>query len=132
AAGAASNLLQTKDIQNSSTNTTRFVIARSRQGTHDFDFSRKKTSLVVVPKHNRPGLLAAVLSALAQRSLNLTRIESRPSRERPWTYVFYLDIENNPAIADALPEMTSIGDELVVLGTYDELPPPPFDRGALA
>jgi prephenate dehydratase len=113
---------KTVDIQNSSTNTTRFVIARARTGARGFDFSRSKTSLVVIPKDNRPGLLAAVLSALGRRGLNLTRIESRPSRERPWTYVFYLDVENSAAIIEALPEMSRIGDEVVVLGTYDELP----------
>lgn len=110
------------DIQNSETNTTRFVVVRSKQSAGPPDFRHHKTSIVVVPNLDRPGLLAELLSALARRDINITRIESRPSRERPWAYVFFLDLNNNDRVPDALDEMRAHGDEVIILGTYDELP----------
>jgi chorismate mutase/prephenate dehydratase len=110
------------DIQNNRQNVTRFMIAMHRASNYTPDFSRARTSLVVTPKRDRPGLLSELLLALAKRSLNLTRIESRPARDKPWTYSFFLDIENNEQVSSALPELRAVGDEVTILGTYDLLP----------
>jgi prephenate dehydratase len=117
------------NVQNSAFNTTRFVVVRARSAASEPDFTRQKTSLVILPKHDRPGLLADLLSAFARRAINVTRIESRPSRERPWNYVFFVDIENNGAVADATREVGAEVQQLTILGTYDSLvvedsPPP--------
>ena len=109
------------DVQNSAFNTTRFVVVRARGAAAEPDFSRQKSSLVILPKHDRPGLLADLLSAFARRAINITRIESRPSRERPWNYVFFVDIENNDAVAEATREVAGEVQELVILGTYDSI-----------
>lgn len=109
------------NVQNSAFNTTRFVIVRARGAAPEPDFSRQKTSLVIVPRHDRPGLLADLLSAFARRAINVTRIESRPSLERPWNYVFFVDIQNNAAVADATREVAAEVQELIILGTYDSL-----------
>ncbi len=81
---------------------------------------RDKTSVAFTVDH-RPGTLIAALRALADRRLNLTKIESRPYLGRPWEYVFFVDFEGHreePASADALREMGANAKSLKVLGSY--------------
>jgi chorismate mutase/prephenate dehydratase len=53
-----------------------------------------KTTLVFSVKHT-PGALFDALKRLAASKINLTRIESRPTRQKPWEYNFYVDIEGH-------------------------------------
>jgi len=55
---------------------------------------KNKTSLVFATK-NTPGTLYSVLGTFASRNLNLTKLESRPSRSKPWEYYFYADFEGH-------------------------------------
>ena len=78
-----------EDIQDRSSNATRFLVVapateRSKAGS--------KTSFIVYPSEDRPGLLLEMLEPFAERDINLTRVESRPSGERLGDYVFHLDI----------------------------------------
>lgn len=78
-----------RDIQTRQDNTTRFfVIARERPEA----LASEKASLVFATA-NRPGALHACLGAFA--GLNLTKLESRPTRDTPWEYHFYLDFEGD-------------------------------------
>ncbi|MFC4358102.1 prephenate dehydratase [Halobium salinum] len=79
-----------EDIQDRDSNATRFLVVapvaeRSEAGG--------KTSLVVYPNANYPGLLLELLQAFADRDINLSRIESRPSGERLGDYLFHIDFE---------------------------------------
>jgi len=79
-----------------------------------------KTSLVYATK-NVPGALVRSLQPFAVTGIQLTKIESRPSRNSPWDYVFYLDFEGDPAsqhVADALEVMRASCAWVRVLGTY--------------
>jgi prephenate dehydratase len=79
-----------------------------------------KTMLVMATAH-RPGSLYRAMGALAQRSINLLKLESRPSRNRPWEYVFYLDFEGHredPAVREALAELAEHTVFCKVLGSF--------------
>ena len=80
-----------RQIEDDPHNFTRFFIL----GKEDrIATGRDKTSLIFSAKHE-PGALFQVLEAFAIRGINLTKIESRPQRGRPWEYVFYLDFEGH-------------------------------------
>ena len=79
-----------------------------------------KTSLVFTTR-NIPGALFRVLSAFALRDLNLTKIESRPLRGKPWEYLFYVDFEGreeDPVARKALGHLAELADFMRVLGSY--------------
>lgn len=79
-----------EDIQNRTSNATRFLVVAS---VAERSMAGGKTSLVVYPNANYPGLLLEVLEAIADRNINLSRVESRPSGERLGDYLFHLDFE---------------------------------------
>ena len=82
-----------RDCQNSGTNETRFVrISR----TPNAPPAPCRASLLLDPTEDRAGLLHALLGPFAARGLNLTRIESRPSRRGMGRYVFYVDGDCGP------------------------------------
>jgi prephenate dehydratase len=109
------------DVQNDEQNTTRFVVVRGGADVHE-DFGRTKTSLLIEPDADRPGLLFEILSVFKRHGINLCRIESRPARTRPWAYVFYLDITNNEHTGTAVAELRRGKWNVVLLGTFDGLP----------
>jgi chorismate mutase / prephenate dehydratase len=81
-----------RNIQDARTNATRFIVlGRAWAGRT----GRDKTSVVFSVK-DRPGVLRDALAAFAEEGINLTRIESRPSRKRAWTYVFFADLQGHP------------------------------------
>jgi hypothetical protein len=85
-----------------------------------------KTSIVFATRHV-PGALHAVLQELARRDINLTKIESRPRRNRPWHYLFYVDFEGHedePPVRDALLGILKRASFLKVLGSYPAAPYP--------
>ena len=83
-----------------------------------------KTSLVFWGSGaDRPGWLVRCLGVFAERDINLTKIESRPRRERLGSYMFFADLSGHlrdPAVAEALAEVRSLCAELRVLGSYRE------------
>jgi len=81
---------------------------------------RYKTSVVFTTR-NIPGALFRSLSAFALRDLNLTKIESRPLRGKPWEYLFYLDFighTEDTVTKNALHHLAEIADMWRVLGCY--------------
>ena len=77
-----------EDIQDRTSNATRFFVLAPPEARSD---AGGKSSLVVYPDANYPGLLLELLEPFADRDINLTRVESRPSGERLGDYVFHVD-----------------------------------------
>ncbi|HKQ69949.1 MAG TPA: prephenate dehydratase domain-containing protein [Polyangiaceae bacterium] len=111
----------TPDVQNDARNTTRFVVVRGGGGARTHDFRRAKTSILIEPDADRPGLLFEIVGVFEKYGINLSRIESRPARTGPWAYVFYMDIANNEKTGDAVSELEAGPWRAIVLGTYDVL-----------
>ena len=79
------------NIEDRPDNTTRFIII-GRQDTPPS--GQDKTSILVRMK-NRPGALYHVLKPFQEHGVDLTRVESRPSRSGNWSYVFFIDFEGH-------------------------------------
>ena len=93
-----------------------FVLGKSEPPRQD----PSKTSIIFTTRHV-PGALYAVLSELAQRDINLTKIESRPRRNRPWHYRFFVDFEgheDDPEVKQAMLGILKMSSFLQVLGSY--------------
>lgn len=106
-----------RNIEDSPDNTTRFIII-GRQDTPPS--GQDKTSLLVSGK-NRPGLLYRILAPFEAHGINLTRLESRPSRAQKWSYVFFIDFEghrDDPEVGKVLEALQSAELEVRFLGSY--------------
>ncbi|PKL56081.1 MAG: prephenate dehydratase [Methanomicrobiales archaeon HGW-Methanomicrobiales-6] len=97
--------LALRDLQNSRENTTRFVeISALPRGIA----GATKCSLLVDPETDRVGLLADILGVFARRGINLTRIESRPSRRGIGRYIFFIDLEVSGGWREAKEELKTM------------------------
>lgn len=110
-------------IEDDHRNVTRFVVLahRDREPTGD------DKSTILFSTANRPGALLRVLQHFADADINLTRIESRPARERLGSYLFLIDCDghrNDPALADALQRMEPDLEQLRIIGSYPKAPRP--------
>jgi chorismate mutase / prephenate dehydratase len=109
-----------RNIQDARTNATRFIVlGRSWAGPTGKD----KTSVVFSVK-DRPGVLRDALTAFADEGINLTRIESRPSRRRAWTYVFFADLQGHPEeerVKRALAALEEHCPYVSLIGAYPEV-----------
>lgn len=105
------------NIEDDPDNTTRFlVIGRLQTQPSNND----KTSLLLSGE-NRPGALYDLLGTLARHGVNMTRIESRPSRQAAWEYVFFLDIEGHAEdenVKTTLQELENEAALFKLLGSY--------------
>jgi len=105
------------EIEDNRNNFTRFFILSKQDCPPS---GNDKTSIVFSVKH-QPGALFEFLKELAQRNINLTKIESRPTRLKPWEYNFYLDFEchrEDRLAREALENLERNSLFLKVLGSY--------------
>jgi chorismate mutase/prephenate dehydratase len=104
-------------IEDRPDNSTRFLII----GREAVPRSGDDRTSVVVSVHNRPGALHDLLEPFRRYNVDMTRLESRPSRNSKWSYVFFIDlvghIEDQP-VADVLEELSTSVAELKILGSY--------------
>ncbi len=104
-------------IEDNPNNFTRFFVLSQRDSPAS---GNDKTSIVFSVKH-QPGALYEFLKELAVRNINLTKLESRPTRQKPWDYNFYLDFEGHredKASREALDYLEKASLFVKILGSY--------------
>jgi prephenate dehydratase len=109
-----------KNIEDDRQNYTRFFLLQRKAATGTSNGRLWKTSLVFATP-NRPGSLFKAMACFALRDLNLTKIESRPLRGKPWEYLFYVDLmghADDPALSHALEHLGEMTSLLRVFGSY--------------
>ncbi len=106
-----------ENIEDNPENYTRFWIIANNK--HTFE-NPEKTSVLVSVK-DKPGALLELLLPFQVYNINLSKIESRPSKRRPWDYLFFIDLEGgveNPGVKKALEKVKEQSVFLKVLGSY--------------
>ena len=117
AAAAYGLEIAARDIEDNPDNTTRFLVIGKQQAPPS---GVDKTS-VLFATPSKPGSLVRLLRCFADNEVNMIRIESRPSRQAMWEYVFFVDVEGHsqdPAVAAALEELRRRSSMVKTLGSY--------------
>ncbi len=111
-----------REIEDTRWNSTRFFLL----GKHDAPpTGSDKTSIVTLLKHE-PGTLYQVIKEFAERRINLSKVETRPTRKTPWEYHFYIDFEGHrldSKIMEALEKVEQACLFMKVLGSYPRAKP---------
>ena len=106
-----------KAIEDEKTNFTRFLLLGRKAAA----FKGKAKTSIVFSLKNGPGVLFKALSVFALRDIDLTKIESRPSRKKAWQYYFYADFSGHISeerVNHALDHLAEITHFIKVLGSY--------------
>jgi chorismate mutase/prephenate dehydratase len=106
-----------KEIEDIPTNYTRFFVISKNDSPST---GKDKTSIIFAAAHT-PGSLYHALGEFAKRNINLTKIESRPTKQKAWEYNFYLDFEGHRTEENctaALKALEKSGAFLKILGSY--------------
>lgn len=114
-------------IQGDPDNRTRFLVVAApgadlppaRAGVAEASGAARTT--LVMGIRNEPGALLRALTVFADHDLNLSKLESRPARDRPWDYVFWVDLDADaagPSARAALDALAGVTTTLRVLGSY--------------
>jgi chorismate mutase / prephenate dehydratase len=107
----------TTNIEDKPDNTTRFLVI----GLLETEPSGEDKTSLMLSGRNMPGALYRLLTPLAKRRINMTRIESRPTRKTPWEYVFFVDIEGHAKDRNVRKVLTELEAEAAFykcLGSY--------------
>lgn len=117
-----------ENLQGDLPNATRFVLAAKKD--KDFSHNRHlgdsadsefKTSIICAPEVNEAGVLYRILGEFAKKNIDLTRIESRPTRQRLGEYLFYIDLKGkaeDPDLKEALNKVEEMSGYFRMLGSY--------------
>jgi prephenate dehydratase len=107
-----------RDIEDHPGNQTRFVIVGYGVPTSS---GHDKTSIVCFQREDKPGSLLAILQEFAARAINLTKLESRPTKRNLGEYCFFIDFEghlDDELVADCLRNLAAKQAEVKFLGSY--------------
>jgi chorismate mutase / prephenate dehydratase len=105
------------NIEDQSVNITRFLVIGKMSVPPSGD---DKTSLVFSVQ-DKPGVLHRMLQPFARSRINLSKIESRPIKNKPWQYLFFLDLRGHreqPAVKKAIAALEKYCSFLKVMGSY--------------
>jgi prephenate dehydratase len=117
-----------EDIQGAADNRTRFLVVARPVAARDVAAGMRREgaggarrTTIVFAVRNEPGTLLAALRTFAERGVNLSKLESRPSRTAAWEYVFWADLDadaTDPACAAALADLRAVSTMVRVFGSY--------------
>lgn len=108
-----------ESIQDRATNTTRFLVI----GEKTCPPTGNDRTSILFAIHDRPGSLVNALRAFDQFQINMSKIESRPSKRKDWEYIFYVDLAGHcaePMVADALEALGRHCSFVKLLGSYPD------------
>jgi chorismate mutase/prephenate dehydratase len=108
-----------ESIQDRATNTTRFLVI----GEKPCPATGNDRTSILFAIHDRPGSLVKALQAFDQFHINMSKIESRPSKRKDWEYIFYVDLAghcDDQKVADALSELEKHCSLVKLLGSYPD------------
>jgi len=108
-----------ESIQDRATNTTRFLVI----GEKTCPPTGNDRTSILFAIHDRPGSLVNALRAFDQFQINMSKIESRPSKRKDWEYIFYVDLAGHcaePMVADALDALGRHCSFVKLLGSYPD------------
>ena len=104
-------------IQDYKNNKTRFIIV----GNHDVSATKEdKTSVSIITK-NKSGALSDILEKFKEQKINLTNIQSRPTKKNNWEYMFFIELDGHKTdknVDIALKKISRLSINLKVLGSY--------------
>ena len=106
-----------KNVQDNKFNITKFIVISKKEPQKT---SSERTSIAIYPQADKPGLLYSLLGEFAKRGINLTKIESRPSKGKLGDYIFFIDLQGNKEDAKIKEAFAKIEEDffLKVLGSY--------------
>jgi len=107
-------------IEDKKNNYTRFLVLSSKKVQDNVKSGSFKTSIILSVKHV-PGALFGIVGEFAIRRINLTKIESRPTKETPWEYNFYVDFDGHAqdkTVKEALRSIKPKASYIKILGSY--------------
>lgn len=109
-----------KNIEDLADNTTRFMVI----GDMEVEASGNDKTSLLLAVHNEPGSLLGLLKPFADAGISMNKIESRPSPNRLWEYVFFIDIDGHQMedkVAQALQELQKKAKLFKILGSYPKV-----------
>lgn len=117
-----------EDVQNTAQNFTRFFVLDKNPPHNSLG---DKTSLAFTTR-NVPGALHKCIGAFSDHGVNITKLESRPRRERMWEYVFYVDIDGHVSdapVKEALIDLMRKASFVKIFGSYPKATLPEETEG---
>ena len=106
-----------RHIEDYPDNQTRFLVI----GTIEPGKTRKDQTSIMISIIDRVGALSSILDMIAKQGINVTRLESRPSRKKAWDYIFFIDIEGHQedqSIRELLKKLQNLCPYVKILGSY--------------
>ena len=110
-------------IQNDPENSTRFLIIRKKDPSLRFDFNKRKTTIFIDTKNDRPSLLYDILTQFNEFKINLTSLHSTPSKRNRGSYGFFIDFLNVDAESTkkCMKRIKSLDVNFQLFGAYDNI-----------
>ncbi len=107
-----------EDVHDEKNNMTRFFVINHSDADST---GNDKTSFAAFPQNDRPGLLYEILEIFSRRKINLTKLESRPSKKKLGEYIFFIDVEGHrkdKLINEGLQQLEQDIKEIKIFGSY--------------